>query len=94
MRRAPTHCPSCHQLIAVERLGVRLTPLKAALVDAIKRSGDIGVSSEELIYALWECDAVSVDTVKSHVWQINSILEETDWLIRSDRRRWYLHRRL
>lgn len=70
-----------------------MTPLKAQIVDAIKRSGDIGISSEELMYALWERDAVSADTVKAHVWQINSLLEETDWLIRSDRRRWFLQQR-
>ena len=33
------------------------------------------------------------DTVKAHISQINSLLEETDWVIFSDRRRWYLQRR-
>jgi hypothetical protein len=33
-------CQHCGQPIAHERLGVVLTPLKAAIVDAIKRHGD------------------------------------------------------
>ncbi len=85
-------CPTCHQTIGTVRLGVRLTPLKAALVDAIKRSGDVGITSDELVYSLWE-RAMTRDTVKAHISQINSLLEETDWVIFSDRRRWYLQRR-
>jgi DNA-binding winged helix-turn-helix (wHTH) protein len=85
-----TICPKCHQPIGTERLGVRLPPLKAKIVDLIKAAGETGTSSEELLYALWARDAVSASTVKAHVWQINSLLEETDWIIRSDRRRWFL----
>jgi hypothetical protein len=91
-----TICPHCHQpigAVGAERLGVRLTPLKAAIVDQIKCAGDIGISSEELMYALWDRDTVCISTVKAHVWQINSVLEETDWVIRSDSRRWFLSRR-
>jgi hypothetical protein len=86
-------CPHCHQTITAMRLGVRLTPRKAAIVDAIKAAGDIGISSEELKYVLWDRDTVCVDTVKAHIWQINEVLEETDWIIRSDSRRWFLSRR-
>jgi hypothetical protein len=88
-----TTCPLCYQTIGTMRLGVRLTPLKAALIDKIKAAGDVGIASEELMNALWEHGAVSADTVKAHIWQINSLLEETDWVIRSDRRRWFLSRR-
>jgi hypothetical protein len=37
---------------------------------------------------------VSKFTVKAHIWQINSELEQTDWIIASDRRRWFLQRRV
>jgi hypothetical protein len=74
---------------------VRLTPLKASIVDKIKAAGDIGLSSEELHNALWE-RAVTKHTVKAHVWQINELLAETDYRIASDGRgpnaRWYLRR--
>jgi hypothetical protein len=87
-------CPHCGQPIAHERLGVVLTPLKAAIVDAIKRHGDLGVSSESLIWVLYsDRTPVSVTTLKAHVWQINELLEATDWVIESDRRRWFLRRR-
>jgi hypothetical protein len=49
-----SNCPTCHQPFAVERLGVRLTPLKAALFDRIKCAGDIGVSSTELVGELYD----------------------------------------
>jgi DNA-binding winged helix-turn-helix (wHTH) protein len=89
-----TVCPHCHQQIAHERLGVRLTPLKAAIVDAMKRAGDVGISSEELMRNLyWDRTPVSVRTIKAHIFQINDALEQTDWVIASDRRRWFLRRR-
>lgn len=87
-------CPHCHQTIAHERLGVVLTPLKAAIVDRIKRAGDIGVSSEGLVQDLyWDRKPIGKITIKSHVWQINEQLASTDWVIASDRRRWFLRRR-
>jgi hypothetical protein len=46
-------CPHCHQTIGAMRLGVRMTPLKAAIVDRIKAAGDIGVSSDEIIADLY-----------------------------------------
>jgi hypothetical protein len=85
-------CPHCHQTITVERLGVRLPKLKAEIVDAIRRAGDPGITSQELIYLLWH-DDINPSTVKAHMWQINSLLEGTDWTIRSDRKRWTLCRR-
>jgi hypothetical protein len=87
-------CPKCHRPIQHERLGVRLTELKAAIVDRIKAAGDIGISSARLIREVYfDRRPVSKFTVKAHIWQINSELEQTDWIIASDRRRWFLHRR-
>ena len=79
---------------AFERLGVRLTPLKAAIVDRIKWAGDLGRSSESLVRELYlDRFTVSRTTLKAHVWQINELLAGTDWVIESDRRRWCLRRR-
>lgn len=87
-------CSHCGQQIAHERLGVRLTPLKAAIVDRIKWAGDLGRSSESLVRELYfDRRPVSVTTLKAHIWQINDALEQTDWVIASDRRRWFLRRR-
>jgi hypothetical protein len=94
-------CPHCRQIIGHERCGVRLTPLKAELFDIIKRAGDIGVTSVELIHSALYRDRRTVShlTVKSHIWQINELLEETDWVIQSEadygtsERRWHLRRR-
>jgi hypothetical protein len=87
-------CPHCHQPIAHERLGVVLTPLKAAIVDAIKRAGELGISSESLMRDLYlDRKPASKFTIKAHVWQINELLAATDWVIESDRRRWFLRRK-
>jgi hypothetical protein len=87
-------CPQCHQPFGVTRLGVRFTPLKAELLDRIKAAGDLGVSSDELL-DLWS-SPVARDTVKAHVWQINLLLEETNFRIVCDGRgayaRWVLTR--
>ena len=86
-------CPECKQRITTERLGVRLPPLKAAIFDRIKTAGVLGVTSEEIIADLYsDRRTVSATTIKAHIFQVNELLVETDWYIRSDRRRWFLCR--
>jgi hypothetical protein len=91
-------CPLCHQHYAVERLGIRLTPLKACIVDYIKASGDLGASTEELRHELYSRTVPRGGaTVRVHIHQINDLLEATNWIIRSESDlalpRWYLRRR-
>jgi hypothetical protein len=94
-------CPLCHQHYAVERLGVRLPPLKAGIFDAIKQAGDVGVTSAEIVAgSLYrERRHASHDTIKAHIWQINELLEETNWIIQSEsdygtsERRWHMRQR-
>jgi len=87
-------CPYCHQTIGAERLGVRLTPLKAEIVDRIKAAVDVGVSSIEIIHDLYRDRRLIVNpaTIKAHVCQINDLFAATDWRICSDGRRWFLRR--
>jgi hypothetical protein len=85
------HCPHCHQPIQDERLGVRLTPLKCALIDRIKASGDIGIASTELVADLYrDRGPVQPAVIKAHVFQINDLLCATSYRICSDGRRWFL----
>jgi hypothetical protein len=74
-----------------ERVGIYLPLLKARIFDAVKAAGDIGISTEELRGTAWERPP-KPETVKAHVWQLNSILEETDWRIVSRDRLWHLVR--
>src|SRR5262249_34591206 len=63
-----TVCPRCHQSVDDIRLGVRLTPLKAALFDRIKAAGDIGISTTEIIQEVYRDRSLIKDTtIKSHV---------------------------
>jgi hypothetical protein len=86
-------CPTCGTPAHV-RVGIRLPARKAAIFDAIKAAGEIGVSSRELVTAVY-CggEARRQSVIKSHVWQINSVLEETDFRIVSDGKRWLLTKR-
>ena len=91
-------CPLCHQHYAVERLGIRLTPLKARIVDYIKASGDLGASTEELRHELYGPRTRRLGaTIRVHIHQINDLLESTNWIIRSETDlalpRWFLRRR-
>jgi hypothetical protein len=89
-------CAACGQIIHHERAGVRLTPMQAAIFDAIKSAGDAGVTSAEIVSGSVYRDRrpVSSTTIKAHVWQINELLEATDFIIVSDRRGWFLVRRV
>jgi hypothetical protein len=88
-------CPHCRRPMTYERCGVLLTPLKAGIFDAIKRAGNLGITSNEIIDGELYRDrrAASHHTIKAHVFQINDLLCETNFIIESDRRRWYLRRR-
>jgi hypothetical protein len=94
-------CPKCHQPIKHERLGVRLTALKAGIFDAIKTAGDVGLSCEELAQSgLWRDSPRSSpptkNTVRSHIVQINEELDGSGWRIVGDHHRpwrWSLVRR-
>lgn len=89
-------CPTCHQHIAVERLGVAMSPLKARLFDHIRRAGDAGVSVHELVDDLWR-GKISRNCASQHVKQLDDLLAETSFEIategRSRRARRYLRRR-
>src|SRR5262245_15899559 len=89
-------CPHCHQLVRKIRLGVSMPPLKAAILDAIKAAGDVGVTSAELITSDVYKDRRPIGRggIKSHVAQINDLLAATDWCVRAEGRgahaRWHL----
>jgi hypothetical protein len=95
-------CPCCHQPVRHERFGTYLPPLKAAILDAIKQSGDLGIGAQELIYQVYRATgrrAVTRASLKAHVWQLNERLAGTGCSITSDGQRqtgearYYLHPR-
>jgi hypothetical protein len=87
-------CQSCGQPVRFVRCGIRLPALKALIFDAIKRAGDLGISSAEITRELYgERRPVSKYTIKAHVWQINEMLAKTGYCIVSDRRNWFLRKR-
>lgn len=80
-----TCCPTCHQPLATMRAGVRLPVLKAKIFDAIHAAGEIGISSKEVMHAVYRGRKRPryIDTIRMHVIQINDLLVETDTVIRS-----------
>lgn len=96
--RADLVCPHCHQPMRYVRAGVHLGPTKTRIFDLLRAAGDVGVSSEELIFALADDGAgpKNRNTIKAHIYQTNELLAGTDYGIVSDRarpRRWQLARR-
>lgn len=96
-------CPSCGQSTRYLRFGVLLPPVKCEIVDAIKAAGELGISSEEIVYknpppelfdegAAAELILRAKRNVKVHIWQINEKLAETKYSIVSSERRWRLHK--
>jgi hypothetical protein len=73
-------CPHCQQPVPEYRLGVRLTPLKARIFDVIKRSGDHGISPDELFnICLRERDTrPSKLSLKAHINQINEATDDSN----------------
>ena len=63
------------------RLGVRLTPLKARIFDAIKRAGKDGIEGDDLFRLIFGERPVKRSCLKAHVWQINDLLEESGYHI-------------
>jgi hypothetical protein len=79
-------CKSCHQPVGHTRAGVRMSPLKAAIFDTIKGAGDEGITAWAVLSAVYDGRSPpNVNSIKSHIAQINDLLEETDFKIRSDR---------
>jgi hypothetical protein len=61
------------------RLGIRLTALKADIFDAIKSRGSHFIKASEIASQIGHRGPEI--TIRSHVTQINDLLEETDWRI-------------
>src|SRR5262245_58822954 len=68
------YCPQCGKPIPEERLGLKFTPLKARIFDAINRAGPDGISGYQLVNDLNL--PVTQNTLKAHIWQINEQLAE------------------
>jgi hypothetical protein len=90
MARAPVArtCPHCCKAF---RLGAIMPPLKAAIIDVIKAAGGVGISSQELLTAIER--PAGPGAVKSHVFQINELLDGTGFRVVSIGQRWHLTRR-
>ena len=87
-------CRYCGAPLRTTRLGVRMTPLKAAILDKIKRAGGEGIAMADLIAAGLSDGCASPRTIKAHVYQINELLEleGSEYRIRSICRVYYLKR--
>jgi DNA-binding CsgD family transcriptional regulator len=70
-------CPHCHQPIRGLRLGVYMSPRRAEIFDLIRSAGEAGISCASVAERL----GITHNTVRSHVMQINDMLEETGYRI-------------
>jgi hypothetical protein len=85
------NCPCCGQALPEVRLGARLTPLKARIFDIIARAGAGGVQADDL-QALVFSKGQGLGGLKAHVWQINELIADEGYHIRSRSRVYVLGR--
>ena len=70
-------CPHCQQPLPIVRLGVRLSPLKGRILDAIILKGGDGIVVDDLLSRF----SMSRNTLKVHVHQVNEKLVEVGYRI-------------
>jgi hypothetical protein len=76
------------------RIGVRLPPLKAAILDAVRAAGDLGANAETIMARVYERRRwPQRNAIKAHIWQINELLESTEYNIVCEQWHWRLERR-
>lgn len=74
-----TVCPKCGQSIQDLRCGVRLPRNKVRIFDAIRASGEIGITSEGVIRVAYDGEEKpDVTAIKAHVSQINDLIENAN----------------
>jgi hypothetical protein len=84
-------CPHCKQPLSEVRAGIRMPPLKAKIFDVIKAAGAEGITSSGVISSVYYArKKPAIAAVKSHVWQMNDALEETNFVIISQAGHWQL----
>jgi hypothetical protein len=70
-------CPSCGQPMPILRLGVKLTPLKARLYDAVQFRGGDGILTDTVCTIF----GMNSRTLKAHIHQINQIIAKKGYRI-------------
>ena len=76
MGGAMTTCPHCGHSLPKRGAGVRLTPLKARIYEAVRRAGPAGIDADELFGLIYGGTPASRWTLKAHIWQINDVLQD------------------
>ncbi len=76
-------CPYCGSTLPIIRLGVRLTEGKARIFDLVMRGGRDGIASRDL----QDITGLSWTCLKSHMYQINELIEDEGYRIVGDKGR-------
>jgi DNA-binding winged helix-turn-helix (wHTH) protein len=74
-------CPYCGREMPEVRLGVRMTRLKARIFDLVRRGGRDGIDREDLFDIVFSGTGRRRATLKSHLYQINELIEDTGYRI-------------
>jgi hypothetical protein len=88
-------CPVCRRPSQQFRFGVHWPLIKATILDVLAARGEIGASTEEIISKVYAGRRKPRrSAIKSHVWQINDLLETEAPALRivRDGGRWELRR--
>ena len=81
-------CERCGRAL---RNGLWMPPTKAAIFDKVAAAADVGVTTADLMQLPVFADRrVTAVSVKSHIWQLNEILQERHCRVISIDRRYVL----
>ena len=76
-----TVCPVCGKALSPKRFRVRMSPLKAKLLDLVREAGPEGIRVDALLERLPIKGADLGRTLNVHISQINDKLAHTNWSI-------------
>jgi hypothetical protein len=77
-------CSACGQPLPERRLGIKLTPIKAHIFDLVKAAGNTHITCERINNLVFDGRS-RYEVIKSHIWQINDLIEDTGWKIVGER---------
>ena len=76
-------CPYCNQPLPVHRMNVQMTSLEGRIFDLIRRGGDDGILTRDLVDVIWPNDPApaAAKSLKVHISNINRKIAARDYRI-------------
>lgn len=94
VNRTIPRCPHCGAALN-RKIGAALPPLKQHILDTIRATGEMGITSRDLMATVYHPSRKQpkIAVIRNHIFQINELLVDTEWkIVTHDRRHWMMVR--